>query len=184
MSIPYYLLWLPINHAYHSKKTSGSDLRRSSEGISVVVHDTVVVGPLGGSNLSLAKGLAAERARIELDNPKGRFFLGKICTCHRIVKVEETSVDVKDEMPVDLAPPLVNGHKEMGETKAGLAGRLSNGARAHLAAMISPKMEHDTIVTDYSTIGHKSAPHMRMPQVDLDGDVNMDDDWSASSGLE
>ncbi|TBU24821.1 hypothetical protein BD309DRAFT_1080474 [Dichomitus squalens] len=49
--------------------------------MSVLVHDTIVAGPLAAPNLSMAKGLAAERARAVLADPESPHFLSRVCTC-------------------------------------------------------------------------------------------------------
>jgi endoribonuclease Dicer len=49
----------------------------------VVVHDIVVVGPITATNLSLSKGLAAERARTVLADSTFDKSLEKLCDCVR-----------------------------------------------------------------------------------------------------
>ena len=66
------------------------------------------MGPIPASNLSLAKGLAAERARQILEDPNGPYYLGNICDCaHQMAVDRETPVF---EMPSD----LLNDETEVG----------------------------------------------------------------------
>jgi endoribonuclease Dicer len=64
------------------KTQSNPDLRRN-DSVSVVVHDVVVVGPITATNLSLSKGLAAERARTVLADSTFDKSLEKLCDCVR-----------------------------------------------------------------------------------------------------
>lgn len=54
---------------------------KRNDGISVVAHDQIIVGPVIAMNLSLAKGLAAERARALLSDDISEQCLARICTC-------------------------------------------------------------------------------------------------------
>lgn len=49
--------------------------------MSIIVHDFAVVGPIPAQNISLAKGLAAERARQVLGDLESPYHLSKICDC-------------------------------------------------------------------------------------------------------
>lgn len=51
--------------------------------MSVLVHGTPVAGPIAAPNLSMAKGLAAERARTVLSDPTSPHFLSRVCICTR-----------------------------------------------------------------------------------------------------
>lgn len=62
------------------KSQSRPELKRN-DSISVVVHDIVVVGPITGSNMSLTKGLAAERAHSILNSSTSPHRLSLICDC-------------------------------------------------------------------------------------------------------
>ncbi|KAI1783424.1 hypothetical protein LXA43DRAFT_1187033 [Ganoderma leucocontextum] len=65
-----------------AKGQSRPEVRRyDSE--SVLVHGTTVAGPIAAPNLSMAKGLAAERARTVLSDPASPHFLSRMCTCTR-----------------------------------------------------------------------------------------------------
>ncbi|KAL6308704.1 hypothetical protein BKA93DRAFT_725516 [Sparassis latifolia] len=66
---------------------------KRNDSISVIVHDTVVVGPITAPNLSLSKGLAAERARIILDDTASPQYLRTICDCGKA----ETETTLDDE---------------------------------------------------------------------------------------
>ncbi|KAI0648351.1 hypothetical protein C8Q79DRAFT_906449 [Trametes meyenii] len=62
------------------KSMSMPELRRH-DCMSVLVHDTVVAGPIAAPNLSMAKGLAAEEARRVLGDPDSPHHLSSICRC-------------------------------------------------------------------------------------------------------
>ena len=47
----------------------------------MLVHDIVVAGPVTAGNLPLAKGLASERARQVLEDPRSEFSLKRLCDC-------------------------------------------------------------------------------------------------------
>ena len=49
----------------------------------MLVHGTIVAGPVAAPNLSMAKGLAAERARAVLSDPASPHFLSRMCVCTR-----------------------------------------------------------------------------------------------------
>ncbi|KAH7928196.1 P-loop containing nucleoside triphosphate hydrolase protein [Leucogyrophana mollusca] len=68
------------------KSQSSADMRRN-DSISVVVHDVVVIGPITAANLPLSKGLAAERARILLDDASSDRCLAKLCDCMKVLEL-------------------------------------------------------------------------------------------------
>lgn len=51
----------------------------------MIVHDKEVVGPITASNLSLSKGLAAERARNLLGDPDFEMNLTRLCDCGKVL---------------------------------------------------------------------------------------------------
>ncbi|TFY62422.1 hypothetical protein EVJ58_g3872 [Rhodofomes roseus] len=83
------------------KKSMSRPETKRNDGISVVVHDQTIVGPVIALNLSLAKGLAAERTRALLSDQNSLQCLARICTC------AEDAVEVKgrqiaiEELPED-----------------------------------------------------------------------------------
>ena len=95
---------------------------KRNDSMSIIVHDFAVVGPIPAANISLAKGLAAERARQVLEDPESPYYLPRICDC----KEQEHMDDVvfPDEM-VDGE----SGKKPDDETEEGFAAL----ARAVLA---------------------------------------------------
>lgn len=97
------------------KTQSNPDLRRN-DSVSVVVHDVVVVGPITATNLSLSKGLAAERARTVLADPTFDKSLEKLCDCVRdlVVAVPEVAEAIVAD---DTTAPL----KLTDETEEGFA---------------------------------------------------------------
>ena len=79
------------------KSQSNAELRRN-DSVSVIVHEFVIVGPITAGNLSLSKGLAAERARAILSDPNHEMNLVRLCDCRRAV---EEQMDVCIEPPGD-----------------------------------------------------------------------------------
>ncbi|CCM04515.1 uncharacterized protein FIBRA_06696 [Fibroporia radiculosa] len=71
----------------YRKSSSRPDVKRN-DSISVVVHEHTLVGPLVAPNLSLAKGLASERALAILSNPESPQSIAHLCTCNIAVEKE------------------------------------------------------------------------------------------------
>jgi hypothetical protein len=78
-----------------------------------MVHDIVVAGPLGGSNMPLAKGLVAERARMDLGNPDHEHFIAKICTCGGATDVDVANIPASDT-PALASEPWVKAEQTKG----------------------------------------------------------------------
>ena len=76
------LLYKHTDNTSLRKSQSRLDIKRN-DCISVIVHDLAVVGPITASNMSLAKGLAAERARQVLEDRDNPHYLKYICDCDR-----------------------------------------------------------------------------------------------------
>ncbi|KZT11110.1 uncharacterized protein LAESUDRAFT_642494 [Laetiporus sulphureus 93-53] len=66
---------------------------KKNDGISILMHEQTVVGPVIAHNLSLAKGLASERARVVLADPNSPYCLSKICDCGK----EDSTTQATDE---------------------------------------------------------------------------------------
>lgn len=94
------------------KSQSNAELRRN-DSVSVIAHDLVVAGPITASNLSLSKGLAAERARAILGDPNHEMNLVRLCDCRRAA---EERMHICSEPPVDQA-----SQKATDETEEGFA---------------------------------------------------------------
>ncbi|CAL1703381.1 unnamed protein product [Somion occarium] len=75
------------------KSQSRPEMRRN-DCVSIIVHDFAVVGPISAANLSLAKGLASERARQVLEDPDSQYLLSKICDCNEKMAVDETVPEI------------------------------------------------------------------------------------------
>jgi endoribonuclease Dicer len=85
------------------------------DGIAVLVHDTIVVGPVVATSLSVAKFLASERALMILSDATSEKSLSRLCICGQIMEVdiadgvpqadsqEETSVAAKEADLDDLS---------------------------------------------------------------------------------
>ena len=72
------------------------DIKRN-DSISVIVHDFAVVGPIPAANMSLAKGLAAERARQVLGDQSSPYFLTSICDCAEEAEAKAAEVAAQEE---------------------------------------------------------------------------------------
>ena len=74
------------------------------DGIAVVVHGVLVVGPIISSSLAVARFLAAERALVILKDPESEKCLPRICICGREMTIDD------DMLAVD---SLATGDEEM-----------------------------------------------------------------------
>lgn len=90
-----------------------------SEGIAVLIHNTIVAGPIVATSLTVAKFMVSERALAILSDPETENYLPRVCTCDKAMDVEinatnETStVHTKGicsvstmETPVELASDM------------------------------------------------------------------------------
>ena len=103
---------------------------KRNDSMSIIVHDFAVVGPIPAANISLAKGLAAERARQVMEDPESPYYLPKICDCktHEEEGEAATSEEVEESEETK---------KLDDETEAGFAAL----ARAVLAEVQPPEAE-------------------------------------------
>lgn len=101
-SLPTISLDRNIQGVFHRKKSKKVKLWEC-DGIAVVVHGVLVVGPIISSSLAVARFLAAERALVILKDPESEKCLTKICICGR-----EMAID--DMLDVD---SLTTGDEEM-----------------------------------------------------------------------
>ncbi|KAF8432446.1 hypothetical protein L210DRAFT_960898 [Boletus edulis BED1] len=92
------------------KSQSNVELRRN-DSVSVIVHEQVVAGPITASNLSLSKGLAAERARAILGDPNHEMSLARLCDCRRAA---EERMDTCSEPPGDQTSQKITDETEEG----------------------------------------------------------------------
>jgi endoribonuclease Dicer len=110
-----------MTHSLYRKTQSNPDMRRN-DSVSVVVHDEVIVGPITATNLSLSKGLAAERARNVLADPTFDKCLEKLCDCvHRlgaaVPEVAEAGPDVDPVASSDLTDETEEGFAAIAKQK-------------------------------------------------------------------
>ncbi|KAI0933522.1 hypothetical protein AcV5_005646 [Taiwanofungus camphoratus] len=77
------------------KLQSRPEVKRN-DSISVIIHGQTVVGPVIAPNLSLAKGLAAERARNLLGDPQHPYCLSHVCNCGESVTVDNTGTKTSE----------------------------------------------------------------------------------------
>ncbi|KAG9318230.1 hypothetical protein JVU11DRAFT_311 [Chiua virens] len=92
------------------KSQSNAELRRN-DSVAVIVHEVVVAGPITASNLSLSKGLAAERARAILDDPSHEMSLVLVCDCRKAAKER---MDICPEPPTDQTSQKITDETEDG----------------------------------------------------------------------
>lgn len=102
---------------------------KRNDSMSIIVHDFAVVGPIPASNISLAKGLAAERARQVLEDPASPYLLSRICNCRQ--QQGGTEAQVENLGDAEEAKKLDD------ETEEGFAAL----ARAALAEIEVPRVE-------------------------------------------
>jgi len=74
---------------------------KRNDSIAILVHDAMVAGPVTAANLSLAKGLAAERARTVLEDPNSEHCLSRLCDCGKKMDVDATAA-VGSDVDIDL----------------------------------------------------------------------------------
>ena len=130
---------------------------KRNDSMSIIVHDFAVVGPIPASNISLAKGLAAERARQVLEDPESPYYLPRICDCKEQAPLADLA------FPDDLGDPEA-GKKLDDETEQGFAAL----ARAVLAEV---EPAHD----DLDNNSHEGSDDTVFDP-DLDGEAIMDED--------
>lgn len=83
-----------------------------TDGIAVIVHGILVVGPIISSSLTVARFVAAERALAILKDPESKKCLAQICNCAQAMAIDDIAVIdsliVGDEMlfvdPLDGSP--------------------------------------------------------------------------------
>ncbi|KAI6038418.1 hypothetical protein EDC04DRAFT_3113667 [Pisolithus marmoratus] len=99
---------------------SNVELRRN-DSVSVIVHDVVVVGPITATNLSLSKGLAAERARNLLSDPSFEMNLARLCNCGKAIpdrpSQSEDSMESADEETPNLTDETEEGFATLAKQK-------------------------------------------------------------------
>ena len=78
------------------KSCSRAELKRNDT-ICVVVHDTIVVGPVTASSLPVARAFASEHARMILQAADSDKALAKICDC----KEQEVCASATETSPHD-----------------------------------------------------------------------------------
>ncbi|KAI0700535.1 hypothetical protein C8T65DRAFT_657631 [Cerioporus squamosus] len=86
-----------------SKSYSRPEVRRA-DCMSVLVHGKTVAGPIAARELSLAKGLAAEKARAVLSDPDSPRHLSRVCECRKkgAPSPEHPQSEPKEELPLDV----------------------------------------------------------------------------------
>jgi endoribonuclease Dicer len=89
--------WFGFSHELSSKSSSRPESKQNDT-VCVIVHDTVVVGPVTASSLPVARAFASERARIILQAPDSDKSLIRLCDC----KEQEVYAAAKAE-------PTLNG---------------------------------------------------------------------------
>jgi endoribonuclease Dicer len=114
-----------LSHTYpRGRKSQMNAENRRNDSFSILVHDIVVIGPITAGNLSLAKGLAAERARFVLGDPNSEHSLSKLCDCGKKMVVDsvapsDVDVDIENLRPEPQEKPdsALNDETEEGFAK-------------------------------------------------------------------
>ncbi|KAI0078149.1 P-loop containing nucleoside triphosphate hydrolase protein [Panus rudis PR-1116 ss-1] len=131
------------------KSQSRPELKRN-DCVSVIVHDFAVVGPIPAANLSLAKGLAAERARQVLEDPDSPYLLSRICDCKESMGVER--IVYGQQLPIDDLEKKLDD-----ETEEGFATL----AQLVMSEVVNPEM---------SLTGDVLGPSTEVEEEDPEGD--------------
>ena len=79
---------------YYYRKRSKQVKLWECDGIAVVVHGVLVVGPIISSSLAVARFLAAERALVILKDPESEKCLTQICVCGREMEIDDDMLAV------------------------------------------------------------------------------------------
>ncbi|KAH8100190.1 hypothetical protein BXZ70DRAFT_174315 [Cristinia sonorae] len=115
------------------RKSQSRQEIKKNDSISVIVHDHAIVGPILAANLSLAKGLAAERARQILEDQNGPYPLSVICNCADKMDLDEDGETPVFEMPVD----MLNDETEEGfAALARIAAQVVKEAKAEVTMLM------------------------------------------------
>jgi endoribonuclease Dicer len=75
----------------HLRKSQMNAESRRNDSVAILVHDIIVSGPVTAANLSLAKGLAAERARNVLEDPNSEYCLSRLCDCGKKMDIDASA---------------------------------------------------------------------------------------------
>lgn len=135
------------------RKSQSQSTMKRNDCMSIIVHDFAVVGPIPAQNISLAKGLAAERARQVLEDPDSPYHLSKICDCK-----EDREASVAQDLP-----ELDETKKLDDETEEGFAA-LARAALAEAEAPSSvlddsqPGADDGEVVDDDGEDDHEERP--------------------------
>lgn len=106
------------SNSYRKSQTTADG--RKIDTVAILVHDTIVAGPISASNPSLAKGLASERARMVLEDPKSDLSLAKLCDCAKRMLLEPTSMVTATDVDANIknkAEVLLTDETEEGFAK-------------------------------------------------------------------
>ena len=77
------------------RRVQSNPLTDRKDSIIVHVHGKVVAGPVSAANISLAKGIASERAKVVLSDETSEFAISRLCDCMI------TDVPHDDDLPPD-----------------------------------------------------------------------------------
>lgn len=174
-----------VAHPGHRKSQSQTNIKRN-DSVSIIVHDFAVVGPIPASNISLAKGLAAELAQQIMQDPDSPYLLKRICDCTRVTDPAAAAVPVVESVEEALLDPdpAVAQKKLDDETEAGFAalarmalteaeGRAST-AEVDQSAEVLEDEDMDgvpipeEIECEDNEIEHEDTPNEYEDQMDID----------------
>jgi len=95
---------------------------KRNDSVAILVHDVMVAGPVTAANLSLAKGLAAERARTVLEDPNSEHCLSRLCDCGKKMDVDaivaagsDVDIDLQRKSEVALNDETEEGFAKIAE---------------------------------------------------------------------
>ncbi|THH08707.1 hypothetical protein EW145_g2529 [Phellinidium pouzarii] len=127
-------------------KMQSNTLVDKKDSVAVLVHGHTVAGPIRAANISLAKGLASEKAKATLSDDMSEFALHRICDC---LQADETISDSEPDLPIrDIREKDLDYESENGFA---LAGRVRLEEVERSEATKGEVMDEDDLLEDLDT---------------------------------
>jgi endoribonuclease Dicer len=80
------------------RKSSSRPQGRRNDSITIIVHGTVIVGPVTAGSLSVAKAIASESALTALSDNDSDHCLSQLCNCGQAMDIDDPPVGSDKEM--------------------------------------------------------------------------------------
>lgn len=146
------------------RKTNEVSEAKKNDSISVLVHNIVVAGPVTAGNLPLAKGLASERARRVLEDPRSEFSLKRLCDCTKKATKKPPQVDEEEKLRRELEEKSENPPND--ETEEGFA-RIAELTRKEFA---DQELELEITLAEETMVEDELMDEMEKLTDEEDGD--------------